>query len=40
MFILSDGLIGKDALIEIKCPYSAQNTENAIDAINNKQVLL
>ncbi|CAI6377200.1 unnamed protein product [Macrosiphum euphorbiae] len=33
-----DRLIGKDALIEIKCPYSAQNTENAIDAINNKQL--
>lgn len=28
MFILSDGFIGKDALIKIKCPYLAQNTEN------------
>ncbi|XP_060855780.1 uncharacterized protein LOC132950906 [Metopolophium dirhodum] len=31
-----DGLIGKTAIIEIKCPYIAKDTSSAIDAINKK----
>jgi len=31
-------LIGKTAIIEIKCPYIAKDTSSAIDAINNKLV--
>lgn len=33
-----DGLIGEDSVIEIKCPFSARNTSNAIDAVNNNLV--
>jgi len=33
-----DGFIEEDSIIEIKCPFSARNTANAIDAVNNKLV--
>lgn len=36
MFI--DGLVGDQAIVEIKCPYTAKDSENSIDAVNNKLV--
>lgn len=33
-----DGLIGNEAVVEIKCPYIAKDTSSAIEAINNKLV--
>lgn len=29
-----DGLIGEHYLLEIKCPYSARDSNNAIEAVN------
>ncbi|KAL4127392.1 hypothetical protein QTP88_011563 [Uroleucon formosanum] len=31
-----DGLVGDQAIVEIKCPYTAKDSENSIDAVNNK----
>lgn len=33
-----DGLIGNEAVVEIKCPYIAKDTSSVIEAINNKLV--
>lgn len=33
-----DGLIGNEAVVEIKCPYIAKDTSSAIEAVNNKLV--
>jgi len=33
-----DGLVGDQAIVEIKCPYTAKDSENSIDAVNNKLV--
>ncbi|XP_016659933.1 rRNA 2'-O-methyltransferase fibrillarin-like [Acyrthosiphon pisum] len=32
------GLVGENAIIEIKCPYNARNSESLIEAFNNKLV--
>eukprot|EP00102_Acyrthosiphon_pisum_P027938 XP_016665148.1 PREDICTED: uncharacterized protein LOC107885899 [Acyrthosiphon pisum] len=32
----NDGLIGDSSILEIKCPFSAKDTSNAVDAVNNK----
>lgn len=37
-FEITDGLIGDDSLIEIKCPYSAKDYKNLSDAIKDKKV--
>jgi len=34
----TDGLIGEHSLLEIKCPYSARDTNDAIEAVNSKLV--
>lgn len=31
-----DGLVGENGIVEIKCPFVAINTLNAVDAVNNK----
>ncbi|XP_060848449.1 uncharacterized protein LOC132927890 [Rhopalosiphum padi] len=31
-----DGLVGDHAIVEIKCPYTAKDSENSVDAVNNK----
>ena len=31
-------MIGDNAILEIKCPYSAKDSENAVDAVNSKLV--
>jgi len=37
LFVL-DGLVGDHAIVEIKCPYTAKDSENSVDAVNNKLV--
>lgn len=37
LFIV-DGLVGDQAIIEIKCPYAAKDSESSIDDVNNKLV--
>lgn len=36
--IFLDGLVGNNAVIEIKCPFAAQNTVSAVDAVEKKLV--
>lgn len=36
--IFVDSLIGENSVAEIKCPFGARNTANAIDAVNSKMV--
>ncbi|XP_050053438.1 uncharacterized protein LOC126549075 [Aphis gossypii] len=31
-----DGMVGNDAILEIKCPYIAKDTNDVIEAVNNK----
>lgn len=31
-------MIGNDAILEIKCPYIAKDTNDVIEAVNNKLV--
>jgi len=33
-----DGLVGDQAIVEIKCPYTAKDNENSVSAVNNKLV--
>lgn len=39
MFILLDGLIGEDAICEVKCPYSVKNYESLEKAVLDKKVV-
>jgi len=34
--VFLDALVGNSALIEIKCPFAAQNTVSAVDALEKK----
>lgn len=36
--MFKDGLVGDKAIVEIKCPFIAKDSENCIDAVNNKLV--
>lgn len=39
IFLFIDKLVESDnSIIEIKCPYTARNTEDAVSAVNNKLV--
>lgn len=35
--IILDGVVG-DFIVEIKCPYSARDTDSFVQAINDKKV--
>lgn len=35
---ISGGLIGEDYLLEIKCPYSARDSNDVIESVNSKLV--
>jgi len=37
-FKCSDGVVGDDAILEIKCPYIAKDTNDVTEAVNNKLV--
>lgn len=35
----SDGLIGENAILEIKCPYAVKDTLNAVEAVEMKMII-
>lgn len=35
----SDGLVGENAILEIKCPYAAKDTLNAVEVVEMKMVI-
>lgn len=37
-FKFSGGIVGDDAILEIKCPYTAKDTNDVSEAVNNKLV--
>lgn len=37
-FKFSDGMVGNDAILKIKYPYIAKDTNDVSDAVNNKLV--
>jgi len=32
----SDGLVGENSILEIKCPFAAKNTLNAVEGVDLK----
>lgn len=37
-YIIIDGLIGNDCVVEIKCPFGAKDSSSFIEAFLNKKV--
>lgn len=38
IYLFVDGLVESNSIIEIKCPYTAKDTVDAVSAVNNKLV--
>lgn len=38
--LCSDGLVGQDIILEIKCPYAAKDTTSALEAVERNLVCM